>query len=197
VAFAVPHPTLGEDLAAAVVVAPGSGLTESAVRAFAFEHLADYKVPSQVVFVDAIPKGATGKLQRIGLAALLGEQLDRQYMAPRNELEQTVANVFSEVLGIDRVGINDNFFTLGGDSIRGTQVIGRLQADTHVELPVITLFQNPTVAELSKHIAASTGYIASDTLSDILAELETLSDEEAAQLLADELGNDNNAAGTD
>ena len=73
VAFAVPHPTLEEDLAAAVVVSPESELTESAIRAFAFERLADYKVPSQVLIVDAIPKGATGKLKRIGLAELLSE----------------------------------------------------------------------------------------------------------------------------
>lgn len=195
VAFAVPHPTLGEDLAAAVVIAPNSGLTESAVRAFAFEHLADYKVPSQVLIVDAIPKGATGKLQRIGLAELLSEQLGHHYVAPGNEREQTIADVFAEVLGLDRVGINDNFFALGGDSIRGTQVIGRLQASMHVELPIVTLFQKPTVAELSEYIGESGEYINSEDLSDILAELETLSDEEAAQLLAEELRRDSNATG--
>ncbi len=195
VAFLVPHPTLGEDLAAAVVVAPDSGLTEAAIRAFAFERLADYKVPSQVLIVDAIPKGATGKLQRIGLAELLGEQLNHHYVAPRNELEQTVADVFSEVLNLDRIGINDNFFTLGGDSIRGTQVIGRLQASLRVELPIVTLFKKPTVAELSKFIRISEDSIDSDAIADILAELEILSEEEAAQLLADELGKDSNTAG--
>lgn len=192
VAFAVPHPALGEDLAAAVVVSPESGLTESAIRAFAFEQLADYKVPSQVLIVDVIPKGATGKLKRIGLAELLSKQLDRQYVAPRNDLEQTIADVFSEVLGLERIGINDNFFTLGGDSIRGTQVIGRLQAGMHVELPIITLFHKPTIAELSEYIAASADYVDSEAISDILAELETLSEEEAAQLLAEELGKDSN-----
>jgi len=197
VAFAVPHPTLGEDLAAAVIVSPESGLTESDIRAFAFERLADYKVPSQVLIVDAIPKGATGKLQRIGLAELLGEQLDRHYVAPRNELEQTIADVFSEVLGLETIGIHDNFFTLGGDSIRGTQVIGRLQAGMHVELPVVTLFHKPTVAELSEYIGASADYIEPDAISDILAELETLSDEEATQLLAEELGKESNATGKD
>lgn len=195
VAFAVPHPTLGEDLAAAVVIAPDCGLTESAIRIFAFDRLADYKVPSQVLIVDAIPKGATGKLQRIGLAKLLGKQLDRHYVAPRNELEQTIADVFSEVLGQDRIGINDNFFTLGGDSIRGTQVIGRLQAGMHVELPIVMLFHKPTIAELSEYIAASAGYIDSEAISDILAELETLSDEEAAQLLAEGLGKESNSIG--
>lgn len=195
VAFAVSHPTLGEDLAAAVVVSPDSGLTESTIRAFAFKHLADFKVPSQVLIVDTIPKGATGKLQRIGLAETLGDQLNRHYVAPRNELEKTIAGVFSEILGLDRVGINDNFFSLGGDSIRGTQVIGRLQAGMHVELPVVALFHKPTVAELSEYIGESEEYIDSDTIADILAELEMLSDEEAAQLLAEELGKDDNATG--
>jgi len=195
VAFAVPHTTLGEDLAAAVVIAPESGLTESVIRDFAFERLADYKVPSQVLIVDSIPKGATGKLKRIGLAELLGKQLDRHYVAPRNDLEQTIADVFSEVLGLNRIGINDNFFTIGGDSIRGTQVIGRLQSGLHVDLPIVTLFHKPTVAELSEYIEASTDYSDSDAISDILAELEMLSDEEAAQLLAEELGKDNNITG--
>lgn len=197
VAFAVPHPTLGEDLAAAVVVAPESGLSESAIRAFAFEHLADYKVPSQVLIVDTIPKGATGKLKRIGLAELLSDQLDCHYVAPRNELEQTIADIFSEVLGLKNVGINDNFFTLGGDSIRGTQAIGRLQAGMHIELPIVTLFHKPTIAELSEYIAASADDIDSKALENILEELEMLSDEEAAQILAEELGNNSNPISKD
>ncbi len=197
VAFAVPHPTLGEDLAAAVVISPESGLTESTIRTFAFEQLADFKVPSQILIVDAIPKGATGKLQRIGLAELLGEHLDRRYVAPRNDMEQTIADVFSMVLGQDRIGVNDNFFSLGGDSIRGTQVIGRLQASMHVELPIVTLFHKPTVAGLAEYIAASADFIDPDAISDLLEKLESLSDEEAAQLLAEELGQDSNEADKD
>jgi acyl-CoA synthetase (AMP-forming)/AMP-acid ligase II/acyl carrier protein len=197
VAFSVPHATLGEDLAAAVVITPGSALTESAIRAFAFERLADFKVPSQVLVVDVIPTGSTGKLKRIGLAETLGEQLDRRYVAPRNEREKTIAEVFSGVLGLDRVGINDNFFTLGGDSISGTQVILRLQAGTHVELPMVALFHNPTVAELSVYIEVPAECIDSDVMPDILAELEMLSDEEAAQLLAEKMRKDSNTDGKD
>jgi acyl carrier protein len=197
VAFSVPHATLGEDLAAAVVITPGSALTESAIRAFAFERLADYKVPSQVLIVEVIPTGPTGKLKRIGLAETLGEQLDRHYVAPRNELEKTIADVFSDVLGLDRVGINDNFFTLGGDSISGTQVILRLQAGTQVGLPMVALFHNPTVAELSGYIEVPAEFIDSDAMLDILAELEMLSDEEAAQLLAEKAAKDSNTDGKD
>ena len=72
VTFAVPHDKLGEDVGAAVVLREGASLTEKELRAFAAERLADFKVPRKVLFLDEIPKGATGKLQRIGLAAKLG-----------------------------------------------------------------------------------------------------------------------------
>ena len=70
--FALPHPRLGEDVAAAVVRTPEGAADEAALRAFAAERLADFKVPRTIVFVDEIPKGATGKIQRIGLARALG-----------------------------------------------------------------------------------------------------------------------------
>jgi acyl-CoA synthetase (AMP-forming)/AMP-acid ligase II len=72
VTFAVPHDKLGEDVGVAVVLREGSALTEKEVREFAARRLADFKVPRKVLFLDEIPKGATGKLQRIGLAAKLG-----------------------------------------------------------------------------------------------------------------------------
>jgi len=72
VTFAVPHERLGEDVAAAIVLRAGASLTEKEVREFAARRLADFKVPRKVRFVAEIPKGATGKLQRIGLAAKLG-----------------------------------------------------------------------------------------------------------------------------
>ena len=72
VTFAVPHPKLGEDVAAAVVLREGQEATEREIREFAAIHLADFKVPRKVLFLEEIPKGATGKLQRIGLAEKLG-----------------------------------------------------------------------------------------------------------------------------
>jgi acyl-CoA synthetase (AMP-forming)/AMP-acid ligase II len=72
VTFAVPHPKLGEDVAAAIVLAEGATADEQSIRAFAAERLADMKVPRRIIFLDEIPKGATGKLQRIGLAEKLG-----------------------------------------------------------------------------------------------------------------------------
>jgi acyl-CoA synthetase (AMP-forming)/AMP-acid ligase II len=72
VTFAIPHEKLGEEVAAAVVLREGAGASEQDIRAFAAARLADFKVPRRVVLLDEIPKGATGKLQRIGLAAKLG-----------------------------------------------------------------------------------------------------------------------------
>ncbi len=72
VTFAMPHPKLGEEVAAAVVLREGESATEQEIRAFASERLARFKVPKRVLFLDEIPKGATGKLQRIGLAQKLG-----------------------------------------------------------------------------------------------------------------------------
>jgi acyl-CoA synthetase (AMP-forming)/AMP-acid ligase II len=72
VTFAVPHEKLGEDVAAAIVLHDNASVTEKDIRNFAAERIADFKVPRKIVFLDEIPKGATGKLQRIGLAEKLG-----------------------------------------------------------------------------------------------------------------------------
>ena len=147
VAFAVPHPTLGEDVAAAVVLRPGAVITTEELRAYAFIRLADFKVPSQIVVVDDIPKGPTGKLQRIGLAALLHDVMSPAFVAPRTLTEEVVARVWSETLDGAPVGVNDNFFALGGDSLKATRVIGRLASMLEIELPLASIFHNPTIAE--------------------------------------------------
>jgi len=72
VTFALPHPKLGEEVAAAIVLAEGSTATEKDIRAFAAGRMADFKVPRKIILLDEIPKGATGKMQRIGLAEKLG-----------------------------------------------------------------------------------------------------------------------------
>src|SRR6516165_12387135 len=90
VTFAVPHTTLGEDVAAAVVLRPHAAATPKEIRRFATGRIADFKVPRQVLIVEKIPKGPTGKVQRVGLAAELGLATDaalaRAYVAPRTPL---------------------------------------------------------------------------------------------------------------
>jgi acyl-CoA synthetase (AMP-forming)/AMP-acid ligase II len=156
VTFAVPHPTLGEDVASAIVLRPHAAATPKDIRQFAMEHIAAFKVPRQVVIVPEIPKGATGKVQRVRLAAELGlvenTAAAQPAVAPRTPLEKTLAGIWAEVLQVEQVGLHDDFFVLGGDSIHATRVVIRLHEVVHVEAEVSLVFDAPTVAEMAEHI---------------------------------------------
>ncbi len=182
VAFAVPHPTLGEDVAAAVVLHAESAASESELRRFALERLAPVKVPSRILTVTSIPKGPTGKLQRIGLHKALEDQLRIQYVAPRNNQEKSIVAVIEQILETSRVGVTDNFFALGGDSIKAARVLAQLCSEYQVELPAVSLFLNPTAEKLCLEI---TRLLGEDTglLEELLEEIEGMSDEEARRQL--------------
>jgi acyl-CoA synthetase (AMP-forming)/AMP-acid ligase II len=176
VAFATPHASLGEDLAAAVVVRDPTWTTEANVLDYLAGRLATFKVPSQVLIVDDIPKNSTGKVLRGELAGKFAERLKRVFVAPRNELETLVAGIYADVLEISQVGANDNFFALGGDSLRATQVISRIRSLFSVNLSIATLFFKATVAQLADEISASTEALDQNSKTAILAELKELSD---------------------
>lgn len=184
-AFAVPHATLGEDLAAAVVMRNGAVADEEELRGFLFERLAEFKVPSSIVFVDAIPKGATGKVQRTSLHDKLGGLLRSAFVSPRTELERSLAAIFGEVLGCGAVGVHDNFFGLGGDSLKGTQVVARINARHLVALAIPVLFRHPTIAALALEVGAAQAGSASES-DELAAQIAAMSDEEVALLLAAE-----------
>jgi acyl-CoA synthetase (AMP-forming)/AMP-acid ligase II/acyl carrier protein len=199
VAFAMPHPKLGEDVAAVVVLHEHAYATEKELREYSAGRLADFKVPSRVLFVDEIPKGPTGKLQRIGLAEKLNitpssqEQLfqietqvaDGGFVAPRTLQEEILAGIWCQVLGVDHVGIHDNFFDSGGDSMMATQLISRVQDATHIGLSLLTFFETPTISGLASWITSKSAPEESDGINRILADLEEISEEEAIRLLAD------------
>ncbi|MEW6754602.1 MAG: non-ribosomal peptide synthetase [Candidatus Latescibacterota bacterium] len=184
VAFAVPHPSLGEDVAAAVVPEDGCQPGEAELRQFAFGRLPAFKVPSRILVVPQIPRGPTGKVQRIGLAARLSEQLHTPYEPPCGEGEALVARLFGEVLQRPRVGRDDNFFALGGDSIRAMQVLARLGAALGLQVPVTEVFHHPTPALLARAVAELS---AEPEIEALALELEKLPAEERARLL-DQLG---------
>jgi acyl-CoA synthetase (AMP-forming)/AMP-acid ligase II len=156
VAFGVPHETLGEDVVAAAVLHPGTQVTGQELRELAFARLADFKVPSQILIVDEIPTGPTGKLQRLGLAKALALELSAEYTPPLDATEMVLARIWADVLHLEQVGVDDNFFALGGDSLRATQVVGRVRTALQVELLVSQVFREPTLAaqaRLVKQIA--------------------------------------------
>jgi amino acid adenylation domain-containing protein len=160
VAFAVPHVRLGEDIAAAVVLRQSATATADELRTFAVTHLAAFKVPSWVMLVDDIPTGPTGKPQRNGLAAQLGLMTPARthadmrvaFTAPRTPLEEVLVGFWTQVLEVEGVGVHDNFFQLGGDSILVTQLISRVCEATHVELSFPGFFAAPTVAGMARSV---------------------------------------------
>ncbi|HET9269643.1 MAG TPA: condensation domain-containing protein, partial [Vicinamibacterales bacterium] len=159
--FPISHPTLGEDVAAAIVLRPDVAAARDElvrdIRAFASARVAEFKVPQLVVVVSEIPTGAGGKVHRLDLAAQLGVlTADRQpdFVAPATELEQRLAAIWAPLLGLTRIGLHDNFFLCGGDSLKATQVLSRLSRDFHIELPANALFQSPTVSELAAAIGS-------------------------------------------
>jgi acyl carrier protein len=174
-AFAIPHPTLGETVAAAVVMRANSPVTEAEIRQHLVGRLADFKTPARLLFVDDIPKTATGKIRRTELAERVVNELSTDFAAPKNELALLVAGIYADVLGIQQISADDNFFALGGDSLRATQVISRVRSLFSVNLSIGTLFTKPTVAELAEEIIVSAEALDEASKAAILLELKELS----------------------
>ena len=150
VTFAVPHPRLGEDVAAAVSLRNGDRVSSRELRQFAQARLAPHKAPSQILIVDQIPKGPTGKLQRIGLHQKLEHLFKTDYVAPQGPVEEALARMWCEVLGLERVGVHENFFFLGGDSLLAVRLFAQIEKTLGQRLPLITLCKEPTIAELAR-----------------------------------------------
>ncbi|HKP51511.1 MAG TPA: amino acid adenylation domain-containing protein [Chloroflexia bacterium] len=144
-------------LVAYVVPSPDSSLVSSQLRDYLRERLPEYMVPSAFVVLEKLPLTPNGKVDRRSLPA---PELDRmeggaEYAAPRSPVEEALAGIWASVLGIERVGIHDNFFDLGGHSLLATQVISRVREVLHAELPLRRFFETPTVAGLGESIEAA------------------------------------------
>ncbi|CAM2990271.1 non-ribosomal peptide synthase domain TIGR01720/amino acid adenylation domain-containing protein [Pseudomonas gessardii] len=141
--------------------------------------LPEYMVPLHWLWLERLPLNANGKLDRKALPALeIGQLHSQDYLAPRSELEQTLATIWAEVLKVGQVGVLDNFFELGGHSLLATQIASRVQKSLQQDVPLRAMFECSTVAELASYIEGlavheiSAGTV--DRLSDLMAELEGL-----------------------
>ena len=146
-AFPVEHPTLGEDIAAAVVLQQGSSTTEAQLREHLKPLLSESKVPNRVISVCALPKGATGKIQRSLMAKQLEAELIIPYVAPATPFEEELAKIWVEVLKESRIGRDDNFFALGADSLAATLALTRVNDRFGVNLGIRQLFESPTMKD--------------------------------------------------
>jgi amino acid adenylation domain-containing protein/FkbM family methyltransferase len=164
-------------------------LSPDELRLFLREKLPEYMVPSAFVFLDALPLTPNGKVDRRALPTPdeSRPELKEAFVAPRTPAEKVIAAMWAEILKLEQVGIYDNFFDLGGHSLLATQVISRVRDTFHVELPLRTLFENPTVASLAVQVVQPQAKKAvPDEMTEMLADLESLSDHEGQRLLAKE-----------
>ncbi|WP_280462887.1 thioesterase domain-containing protein, partial [Nocardia carnea] len=135
-----------------VVAVPGHSIDVADLRDYAAQQLPSHMVPSSIMVLDEIPLTPAGKLDRRALPepVFAGEA---EFRAPRSPLEHTVAAVFAEVLGMDRVGVDDSFFALGGNSLLATKVAARLGTETGIDISVQWLFTDATVGGLAARLA--------------------------------------------
>ena len=121
-----------------MVLGPGDSASERESQEFVAKRLADFKVPARIVFLEKIPTGPTGKLQRIGLAERLG-LMGAPAASPSNPAvlrppatgtEKMIGGMWSEILGVEQVGIDDNFFDAGGDSVLAARLVARIEEET-------------------------------------------------------------------
>lgn len=161
-------------LAAYVVTVPGASRNISDLRNHLRSRLPDYMIPSAFVYLAALPLTSHGKLDRRALPAPDAErpELAEAFVAPQTQAEQSLASIWTKLLGVNRIGINDNYFELGGDSLLATQLVSQVRSVFEVEIPLVELFRHPTLAELGALIEEA-----------MIEQMEDISDEEAEQLL--------------
>ena len=178
----------GDKQLVAYVAADGE-VNTTQLRAYLRERLPDYMVPSFFMTLEQLPLNANGKVDRrqlLELAAHAAPPQDaEEYVAPRTATEEVLTDLWTEVLGVERVGINDNFFTLGGHSLLATQLLSRVQTIFRVDLPLRNLFERPTVLGLVD--ALTIAYGDADAIEDIaqmVKQLREMSDEDLKQMMA-------------
>lgn len=170
----------------AYVVGNRGGAPAEELRRFLSDKLPQYMIPSVFVSLDALPLTANGKLDRTALPMPDPSRpsLGEEFIAPRTPVEELLAGIWSDLLGLERVGVNDNFFELGGHSLLATQLISQIREALQIELPLRSLFETPTVSGLADTIAQLTSDMSEvEKRVQLLSRLTELSEEEIDNIL--------------
>lgn len=140
-------------LVAYLVLASDAAPTANVFREYLQRHVPDYMIPATFVRLESLPLTNNGKVDRTALPEPNGNTLPEEaYIAPRSLVEQRLAELIAPLLHVERVGVNDNFFLLGGHSLLGTQLLTRISETFGVELSLLTIFDHPTLAGMSAEI---------------------------------------------
>ena len=175
-------------LAAYVIARGEQGVTASELRGFVKSKLPEYMVPAAFVYLDALPLTPNGKVDYDALPASDQSRTEeRSYVGPRTAVEKRLVDIWAEVLKLERVGIDENFFELGGHSLLATRVMSRVRDAFQLEIPLRTLFENPTLAGLAVQIAQPQPQNGgAEDMAELLGDVESLSDEQANRLLVEQ-----------
>ncbi len=157
VTLGVPGPAGDTVLASYVVATTGATVETGALLDRLSEQLPSHMVPAAVTVLDEIPLTPVGKLDRAALPEPEFAFTSGEFRAPTNPLEYTLSDVFTEVLGVERIGIDDSFFDLGGNSLIATRVTARLSGLLDADIPVRALFEAPTIHALAQWVARERG----------------------------------------
>jgi amino acid adenylation domain-containing protein len=170
------EPTGDKSLVAYIVPVAGASLTVGWLRAHLAAQLPDYMIPATFLLLESLPLTPNGKVDRDALptpsaANTLRDDTSGE-IAPRTMIEQRMAEIVSGLLNLPQVGLDDNFFLMGGHSMLGAELIERIAQTFGIDLPLLTLFEGPTVRQMSESVERA-----------ILARVDSMSDEEVERLL--------------
>ena len=186
-AVVVREDVAGDKRLVAYVAAAGAA-EAGGLREYLRGRLPEYMVPSAYVFLDALPLTPNGKVDRKALPApdAGGSRGGAEYVAPRTAVEKVVAGIWSELLGVERVGVHDNFFDLGGHSLLATRILSHVREIFCVELPLRSLFESPTVDSMAEAMSRAAGPEVVEEIARALIEIEALSEDEVKVVLLGE-----------
>lgn len=167
----------GDDdyIAAYIVAGDGNTPTSTELRSHLRQTLPDYMIPSVFVVLDCLPLTLNGKIDRDALPRPQPQRprLAQHYVAPRSTLERRLVEIWQNVLGVEPVGVHDNFFDLGGHSLKAITLLARIRDAFHIELPLRAIFDAPSVAELGPAVSNKMVAGASDQqLDELLSRIE-------------------------
>jgi acyl carrier protein len=152
----------GEKRLVAYVVL-GEGRDTGGLRDYLRQRLPDYMVPAAFVVLEKLPLTVNGKVDRKALPMPEGRPESVEYVAPRTPMEEMLADIWTEVFGVGRIGMHDNFFELGGHSILATIMISRMRKEFGIKIPLKTLFEAPTLREFAERVQAFSLFLKEDS----------------------------------
>ncbi len=174
-------------LVAYVTPRNGTALRTRELRNTLQAKLPQYMVPSAFVVLDELPLTPHGKLDRTALPVpgTARLELEKSYSAPRNSVDEVLANIWQQVLNVERIGIHENFFDQGGHSLLAMQVASRVREDLGIDLPIAAIFSTPTISSLADCLLQNPAHRAVlERTADLILSTAHLSDDELEALVA-------------